>query len=58
MTIVFGKPMNYRIFTEAELETAKFDEIEEKPVKEEVEDMTDNKSYPELIMKSADGWLA
>ena len=40
-----GKPMNYRIFTEAELETAKFDEIEEKPVKEEVEDMTDNKSY-------------
>ncbi len=20
--------------------------------------MTDNKSYPELIMKSADGWLA
>ena len=45
LTIVFGKPMNYRIFTEAELETAKFDEIEEKPVKEEVEDMTDNKSY-------------
>ena len=45
LTIVFGKPMNYRIFTEAELETAKFDEIEEKPVKEEVEDMTGNKSY-------------